>query len=286
MEQNIKRFSAHKFTGQNDIKFSPEKYSKFKFGCKDSAREFGAELAKAFIQSLQFRIILLELNLNIDIAKKRIIVLSSPYEHVPTATFALKDYFIRELNAHLVNIGQDPVLEAKIYRKTSYMEDYGAMSKDERFNLMKNDAFYVDAKLLQNNMCIFMDDIIITGAHEHHILKMLKEFNLHLSPNNYFLYYAELTNSEANPNIENYLNYFYVKDLVCLDKLIKNEPFLLNTRVIKYILNSSQQECKAFLNYQKPIFLETLYHQAIGNGYHKIEDYKLNLFYLKNLISN
>lgn len=280
-EQSIRRFSAHKFTSETNLPFSADKYSKFKFGCKDSAREFGVELAEKFISSLQFRIIILELNLN----TRRVIILSSPYEHVPTATFALKNYFVRTLNAALVDKGLDPVLEAKIYRKTSYKEDYGDMSKEDRFNLMKNDAFYVDANMLKDNICIFMDDIIITGAHEHHILKMLEQHNLHKSPYNYFLYFAELTNPLTNPKIENFLNYYFVKDLICLDKIIKNDPFLLNTRVIKYILISKHEDCRAFLNYQKPVFLHTLYHEAIGNGYHKIEDYQKNLFYLKTLIS-
>ena len=145
---DIFRFSAHKFRSESDITFDPTEYSKFKFGCKDAARAFGTELAVKFIESL-----------NYDTIKKicekescRIVVLSSPYVHIPTATFAMKDYFIRALNAQLVADGCDPVLEAKIYRKNSYKEEYGEMNKEERFKIMEGDTFHVDASLCRKNI--------------------------------------------------------------------------------------------------------------------------------------
>jgi len=278
----LTRFSANKFTCEENIKFNPETYSRFKFGCKDSAREFGMELAEKFIQSEDYAVMCAKLTA----MQNRLIVMSSPYVHVPTATFAMKDYFIRSLNNQLVEDGLMPVMETKIYRKSSYKEEYGEMSKEERFNVMSNDTFYVDANLLKGNLRMFLDDIVITGAHEHRIVTMLEKYNLHDHEDNMFLYYAELTNHETNPKIENYLNYYYVKDLVSLDKIIKNEPFIMNTRVVKYILDADHEQCKIFFNYQKYVFLHTLYHNAIGNGYHKIDDYLLNLNYLKTLLNN
>lgn len=275
------RFSANKFNTENDLPFSPDKYSRFKHGCKDCAREFGRDLANKFIESLQFRALLLKLLLK----ECRIVVLSSPYIHIPTATFALKNYFISVLNDTLVSKGFEPVMEAKIYRKISYSEDYGDMSKEERFNAMKNDGFYVDGNLLKDNICIFLDDIRITGGHEYRMERMLSDFGLDKSDDNYFLYFAEMMDTTTNPKIENFLNYYFVKDLLCIDKIIKSGAFLFNTRVVKYILNANQEECKSFLDYQNPVFLRTLYHEAIGNSYHKIENYQNNLFYLKSIIN-
>jgi hypothetical protein len=194
----------------------------------------------------------------------------------------MKDYFIRELNNELVNKKFEAILEAKMYRKSSYKEEYGEMNKEQRFAIMKKDIFHIDKSLIQKNICLFLDDIVITGAHEHRVKMMLEHYEI--ESKNYFLYYAELLNSETNPIIENYLNYAFVKNLVCLDKIIKNENFLMNTRVVKYILDSPVEECKTFLTYQKHVFLQTLYHNAIGNGYHLIDDYKMNLEYLKTLI--
>lgn len=273
------RYSAYGFTGEHDIPFDIEKYSKFKFGCKDSAREFGTELAKKFIAGHLFRTLCLTANL----WDKRIVVLSSPYVHIPTATFALKDYFIRGINAALHQRDMQPVQECKIYRRSSYKEEYGDMNKEQRYAVMANDNFYVDACFLEGKICIFLDDIRITGGHEHRIQKMLAASGLSTAIN-YFVYFAELTNKNCNPTIENYLNYAYIKDLRCLDKIIKNEPFIMNTRVVKYILDSEHEQCKHFLEYQKPVFLDTLYHNAIGNSYHLIPDYSANLNYLKTLL--
>lgn len=278
--QNINRFSAHKFTNEQDISFSPEMYSKFKFGCKDGARMFGTELAQKFTESNYYKEIV-EVSKN---ENKRIVVLSSPYVHVPTATFAMKDYFIRFLNANLIHHGCEPVLECKVYRKSSYKEEYGELNKEERFKIMEEDSFYVDEEFITNRIRIFLDDIVITGAHEFRMLRMLNSTEILDYENNYFLYFAELTSKETNPVIENYLNYYFVKNLVCLDKIIKNEEHLMNTRVVKYILNAPNEECKTFLAYQKYTFIHTLYHQAIGNGYHKIPDYEINLQLVKSML--
>jgi hypothetical protein len=282
MERKFKRFSAQKFTNERDIQFDPVDYSRFKFGCKSTARKFGTELARKFIASEDYSMIIGDLYENPDM---RIVVMSSPYVHIPTATFAMKDYFIRILNEHIYrNWGFKPVIETKIYRSSSYKEEYGEMSKEERFKVMENDSFHVDSELLRDNICLFLDDIVITGAHEHRIGQMLNKYNLMNYERQYFLYYAELTSGETNPVIENYLNYAFVKDLVSLDKIIKNEEYLMNTRVVKYILNAPHVECKTFLTYQRQIFLQTLYHNAIGNSYHSIPDYKENMEYLEKIL--
>jgi len=265
------RFSAYQFTDESDITFSPEEYSKFKFGDKEIARSYGFTLADKFIKSPVFYNILYSLKENPDL---KIIVMSSPYLHIPTATLALKDYFVRELNHQLASLGFDPIMETKIYRKSSYKAEYGEMSKEERLSVLKDD-FYVDANLLESNICLFLDDIVITGAHEHRMKSMIERQKIY-THTSLFLYFAELTQNNTSPTIENYLNYFYVKNLVKLDKIIKNQEFIMNTRVVKYILDAPVEECKSFLKYQKDTFLHTLYSNAIGNKYHTIADYKSN----------
>lgn len=276
-----KRFSAQKFKSMSDVEFNPIAYSRFKFGCKDVAREFGTYLAQRFWLGPFFNEIV---KLVKDKKAKGIIVLSSPYNFIPTATFAMKDYFIRELNVKLIAKGLSPCKEAKISRDTSYKEDYGEMSAAQRLKLISGDNFQVDAKFIEGHVCLFLDDVIITGGHERVIQKMLSTYKLEDKIFPYFLYYGELVSTKTNPKIENALNYAFVKNLLDLDKIIKNENFLLNTRTVKYILNSDHEECKVFLQYQSSKFIESLYHSAIGNGYHTEPDYKENFKYLSSLI--
>jgi hypothetical protein len=278
-KNNMIRYSAYQFTNENDITFSPEEYSKFKFGDKDVARKFGFELANGFFKSKVFIDILKNLE---KYPTKKIVVMSSPYLHIPTATLAMKDYFVRELNHQLVSLEHVPIMETKIFRASSYKAEYGEMSKEERLEVLKDD-FYVDSYLLEDSICLFLDDIVITGAHEHRIKSMLEKQKIKPFMS-VFLYYAELTSHETNPVIENYLNYYFVKNLVRLDKIIKNSEFIMNTRVVKYVLDAPPEECKNFLLYQKDSFLHTLYTFALGNRYHLIPDYQTNLKELKKLL--
>ena len=284
--QDSLTISAHQINDENKLPFDPIKYSKFKFGCKQAARKFGEELAEAFISEIKNGLWWGYLSSH----QKSIVVLSSPYCFIPTATFAMKDYFVRKLNHFLVSNNMPVVEETKIHQTITYKEDYGGLSAAQRKKLISNDAFRLDTDFCRNKLCIFLDDIRITGSHEFVIQKMIDSYNegemidIFTKGDYAFLYYATLNNQEIPPQIENKLNYAYVKNLKDLDKIIKNEEFLLNTRVVKYILNSKIKECKEFLDYQKEKFLHNLYHQAIGNSYHLVPEYQINLNYIKTLI--
>lgn len=282
----MNKFSAVKFNSKEeaDSELNPILYSKFKFGCKDSAKDIGERLAYSLILSLVMK--------RPDVKKLKkaitdnvqIVVCTSPYQFIPTATFAMKDYFIRDFNEHLIQRGCNPVEEMKMYRKTSYKEDYGALSAKERLRLISNDEFYIDGNYLLDKFTLYLDDVRITGSHEKLIIQTLDNYNSNLRLRGMMAYYGELTNRKCDPSIENYLNYAAIKSLLDLDKIIKNNNFLPNTRVVKYILSYEHEECKTFLNYQSDKLISTLYHLAIGNTYHKIPEYQQNLNYLHSLI--
>lgn len=271
---SINTYALHTFQDEQNLGFSAEEYSKFKHGDKGVARDFGHSLAKGLVEQTFFK--------NLIGLKKQIVVCSSPYQFIPTATFALKDYFIQILNEHLISKGGSPVQEQKIYRRAGYTEDYGSLNADQRRKLMTKDTFYIDKRFVEGKVILFLDDIRITGGHEERIRTMINEQEL--SNEMVLLYFASLTNQETNPNIENTLNYAFVKSLLDLDKIIKNNEFLINTRVVKYILNAPKEEFSTFINYQSDKFVKTLYHQAIGNGYSTIPQYSTNLNYTKDLL--
>jgi hypothetical protein len=53
----------------------------------------------------------------------------------------------------------------------------------------------------------------------------------------YMLYFARLINKNIHPNIENLLNYYLVKTIFDLEAIIKSGNFIINKRIVKYILN-------------------------------------------------
>lgn len=249
--------------------FSPQEYSRFKFGDGAVARAYGQELAEGFIVS----------HLSKQPISRQLVVVSSPYSFIPTATFAMKDHFVFRLNRWLVDQGLPVVQETKVHRTITYKEDYGELNAEQRIQLIGADSFHIDRRFLEGKTVLFLDDIRITGGHERMILKMVQEYDLQNPV--YLLYFAELASPEVHPNIENYLNYHAVKSIFDLQPLISSPHFLLNTRATKYMLHYDAETFRIFIDNQTPAFLEYLYDMALGNGYHTIEAYQRNLDYLK-----
>ena len=276
----IKRFSAQKIgrdqQGNIITMFDRDEYSKFKFGCKDVARKFGYELADKFSADLAG---------NKALHNKQIEVASSAYTHIPTACFAMKDYFVQRLNLYLIEVGFPVLQETKITRTATYSKDYGSMTGEARRELLKDDLMHIDSEFVENKVLILMDDIRVTGAHEELMARMVDRQDLHVE-HLVYMYYAEIIDPAIDPKFEDVLNYSYVKSLLHLDKIIKNENFLLNTRTVKYILRADPSEFNSFIQYQPRRLVHTIYHQAIGNGYHLLPEYRVNLSYIRTMIDN
>lgn len=264
-------YSLHKITKADSFSFDAGAYSRFKFGDGLVSEKFGIDLARGFIET----------HLKENPISKQLVVISSPFCFIPTATFAMKNHFVFELNRWLADNNLPVVQEAKVHRTITYKEDYGELNAEERINLIGNDSFHIDAGFLEDKVLVFLDDIKITGSHERMITRMLEEYQL--KNDVYLLYFAELTNKEIHPNIENYLNYFAVKSIFDLKTIIDSEHFVINTRLVKYILNSEKTVFNLFIEDQSSNFIDLLYNMAIGNSYHTIEAYSENIEIIKKL---
>lgn len=267
-------FSAQQFDNRSKLDFSLEKYSRFKYGSKSAARDFGYELGRKFLQSRVYQ----DLQSDYDLSQVPIIVASAPYKFTPTASFALKDYFVHEFNkAHALQFGCS-TQEIKIYRAHSYYDDYGSMTKEARSEAITADDFYVDAKFIENKILFSLDDIRITGSHQHRVETLLKsiDFQGHVV----FLFYAEMT-GEEEPQIETVLNRYAINTLLDINNIIREDEFTFNTRVVKFILHSDTAEFTNFIQYQTEKFNETLLHYAIGNEYFNDENLAKNISILR-----
>lgn len=267
-------YSLHHIQDSRTFGFDPDDYSRFKFGDDLVARRFGEALADGFIRNF------LEDNLQ----GEQIVVISSPYCFIPTATFAMKNYFVYRLNQWLVENNRMVIQEAKVHRTITYKEDYGALSAEDRLKLIGNDSFHIDKAFIEDKVLFFLDDIKITGSHEKMIMKMVKEYGL--KNNIFMLYFAELVNHDIHPNIENHLNYHQIKSITDLDEVIKGGNFRFNTRIVKYILNCDFNSFLLFMERQTEEFITELYNLSLGNSYHTIESYSKNLNFIKNYLNN
>ncbi|MEB0260939.1 MULTISPECIES: phosphoribosyltransferase family protein [unclassified Mucilaginibacter] len=262
-------YSLHHIHHDDAFGFDADDYSRFKFGDGAVSKDFGIALADGFINEY----------LTNNPVTKQIVVISSPYSFIPTATFAMKTWFVYRLNNWLAEQGLPVVQETKVHRTITYKEDYGELDAEQRMNLIGNDKFHIDKEFLIGKTLVFLDDIRITGSHERMIMKMVDAYGL--KNDIHMLYFAELINKNIHPNVENHLNYHQVKSIFDLDGIIKSGNFCINTRIVKYILNYSFDGFRVFIQNQTADFAELLYNMALGNGYHTIEAYEQNLIFIK-----
>lgn len=253
---NINTLATHSISDENNFDFSATEYSKFKFGSSKIGYKFGDDLFKKLIDLKSKELLLY----------KKIYVFTSPYDFIPTATNTIFKSFFENLSKYLN--GKCAVEKRKIHRNTTYTEDYGALSKEERFNLISKDVFEINNNFKGDELLIFLDDIKITGSHEFVVKKTLIENRI--VNDVFFLYHAILENKKIDPTFENYLNYNYVKGVDEVIKLHNESDFVLNTRFTKYILSLKDEELNFFANKIKPDKLKTLIFSSKGNGYNKI----------------
>ena len=265
----LDRYALHVITDADAPGFAPDDYSYFKYGDDAVARRFGEALARGFIRD----------RLDGRYDGTQLVVLSSPYSFIPTATFALKRHFVRVLNRWLAERELPVVQESKIHRTVTYKEDYGALSAAERLRLISGDRFQLDSPFLRDKQLIFLDDIRITGSHERMILRTATEYAL--TNRAFLLYFAELADDRVDPTYENFLNYHAIREPEDLFPLLRSDRFVINTRVTKFVLNVPPAVFRSFIGRCTAAFRAELYDQAIGNGYHTLPAYAVNLRWLR-----
>ncbi len=247
-----------------DIQLS--EYSQFKHGSKTIARSFGKALSKVVGPAL--------------LHQQDIVIYPAPYNNVPTASSALKDYLVSSLTPFFFE-KEVQVKQSKIHRLYSYDDDYGQMTKEQRQQAISSDIFSIDKNFFKpSDTLVFIDDIKITGSHEERIKELLDREKI--INDCIFVYLYEYTGQDAS--IEHRLNHRSVNNLRDVNDIIRNDEFIFNTRVIKYILKAELLDFSSFITYQSDNFLETLYNFSVLNDYHKNPKYSVNFGILHNLL--
>ena len=259
----ISTLATYNISDENNFGFSAKDYSKFKFGSSKIGQLFGDELFKKLIDLKNS-----EIN-----SYQKIYVFTSPYDFIPTATNTIFDSLFDKLSKHLNS--ECVVEKRKIHRNTTYTQDYGSLSKDQRMKLISNDSFNLKNDFEGDELLIFLDDIKVTGSHEFVVKKTLKENKI--TNDVFFMYHAVLVNKNIDPKFENHLNYSYVKGVNEILKIYNKNDFVLNTRFTKYILQLSDDDINYFLSSVKTEGLEAIILASKGNKYDKIPEYIENL---------
>lgn len=149
------------------------------------------------------------------------------------------------------------------------------MNFEQRLALISSDTYHLDGAFLRDRLVLFIDDIRITGSHEMVIRRQLEREGLN-GPFA-FLYYAILDSESIAPDFENYLNFYEIDNMEKVISIFNDQDFLMNTRIVKYILKSTEETVRGFLEKANvPRTLELADH-AISNSYHLMDEYRTAL---------
>ncbi len=268
------RNSLYKLTNETVSLFDSFQYSLLKFGHKKAISHFSEKLFHLIVELHKVK--------SIDLNKS--VILIGPYQFIDTASSLLTKQTIKRLTESADQLGLVKKVESlKVDRRTTYFTDYAKMSKEDRYNLIKNDSFYVDYQTLGDNDIIIIDDIRISGTHEDIMFDLFKSDGF--SNTVHFLFLAEIDPDSFEPAIEHHLNSTVIATAHDLIPYLAEDSLEFTTRGVKMIFSLPEVEFLTFLAHIPSSKYTELYHLAIGNEYDKVEITATNIALLNKKLN-
>lgn len=235
--------------------FSPEMYSKFKYGSGTACRHYAWDVFRAFQ-------LLFSKEFNHDVTN--LVMTSSPYKAMPAASTALFAEILTLISdgRRLRNLSS--LEDIKIHRKNVLKTDYSLLTQESRAKAMESTQLDIDLSVnLHGKHLVVIDDCIITGAHMNKITHHLRNSGLERISFLFILSVRSNALCQSTTAAENYLNHHHVSSL---DKWLElvNAPDAgpINARMLKYFLTSEESIEK------KDDILARLRHKAILEMHH------------------
>lgn len=267
------QYFVHGFTSLADAPFSPQDYSRLKFGSNDVAKRFGYELAEGFFKAH-----------HVSLLSQQCVVIPSPYNYIRNAATVMAQHFVDRIN-HLICLnGGNHVEWSTINRKVSYINDYGFLDKEKRKKLIDQDTFFLNKGYLEGKTLIMIDDVNITGTHEEKLVDILDKNGV--ENNVFYIYYAKYLNGAVGANIEAEINFAGIKDIYDFIELTKEPYHKVIVRPIKFTMGQPEDVFKKVIHLFPEGYIDKLYFGCLGEGYHKIESYRANFKYLSELLGH
>ncbi len=240
-------------------------YSKYKCGSATAAEAFARALGTAFL-ARHYGLVL----------QPRLLVAASPYRHVPTAAHALAVRFTAVLNAERARFRLLPAHLVRIDRTAVASGDYGTLSAAARARLMAANALSFDRlrPCAAGAHLIVVDDVKVTGAHQHCLL--LASDMLPLG-SRMFVHVAAVQDAGArlDPTLEDRLNHAFVRSLGELADIATAADFSWNVRVCKFLLSPpNRRGLTSFLAGMPDHFVRALHRNSLIDGYAGMAAYR------------
>ncbi len=255
-----------KVLDQDGQPFDREAYSRFKYGYIPPAMAYGKALAMLVVQQL-FALA----------GKEPIIIVSAPYKYLPTASHAIAYYLRQELSQLAVLFEREPPVLVPFHKARTGSSSYARSSEAERLKSLATLGLHIDESLVPGSHVLVVDDIRITGSAERASASYLEG----LGPASvWYLHAARLPEDlgRSHPGLEDELNQSVAHCLEGFLQEVSAGEFKLNTRVLRFILETPDQESFiAFLNAAPLSLLEQILDSGVGSGLKYFDRYRHNL---------
>ena len=235
-------------------RFDRESYSRFKYGWLPPAIEYGNGLANLVGD---------EIIEHSSVA--RTYVVSAPYKFVPTASHAIARAFVDRLSHRAIRKGVEPPFLLPFHKSRPGSSAYAQSTEADRQRSLATLGLHIDESRIPGSNLVVLDDIRITGSAQKASRAFLERFEPRAV---WYLHAARLDEATAiaDPGLEDKLNQSLQHTLRrFVDEYVRGE-FQLNTRVLRWILESDQTELKTFVAYAPVELLESILSAAIGTG--------------------
>jgi hypothetical protein len=218
--------------------FSPETYSKFKYGSTTACRHYASEIYRA-LQCL--------FSADLERHATDLVMTSSAYKSMPAASTALLENVMDIANAerrlrNLTSLGG-----VKIHRGTVLKTDYALMTEESRALAMESTRLHIDTSRLRGKHLVVLDDCVITGAHMRNISRHLRDSGV-AKISYLFIVSVRSSSSSSSPSCrsttsaENYLNHRHVSSM---DRWLEMMNALYRGAIADEIASSYEDQMRA-----------------------------------------
>ncbi|KAF2848560.1 hypothetical protein T440DRAFT_168305 [Plenodomus tracheiphilus IPT5] len=255
--------SLYKFAGGEDASFpfAIQDYQRYVFGDDKRTRQFGTDLARAFIA-----VTTSNQSLTNDIA---VAVLSGC---IPTATHNLRKHFIAYLNRHLISLDARPALKIDVY---SVGKDVGVRTvpRDK-----SKEVYHIDGTRLAGRSLVVLGDMRMNQEWEDQVTQSLR---IYIDTPITFAYIACQEGPSQKTGPSPLMASVVSPTLREIEAIAQTSDFAMNESFVHFMLGKNYAEFCSFVRRQDDRFVRLLLDYAIAGLYYDDEDVRENFAFLQ-----
>lgn len=265
------------FVHADGSSFDVVRYSLMKYGDSQTAWQYGQEVAQSAIEQKSEQL-----------SQPDVLITVPACVYSPKPAFAIARAMAAGVNNWRTRQGLQPAKMLRMYSEAMGDPNYAQAGLEDRqkdrFNKVKQR--HVPPSLVNGAAIFAVDDCVITGSTEQSQYEILAPFE----PSEFISAPAIVVDpeqAELFPGIEHVMNTAANPDLGSVAKLIEQDKFMLNSRVLKLIVgHENKEELEIFLDNCSWQLISEMYEACINSTLEFIEEYASSVALLQQKLSS